>query len=78
MIGNSILIQGVDGLVYDQKELCLVAHLFGYLAWEVICNPGLGLSGNYRCQKIEINSYPDSPLFISTGFLHRVSSMRLN
>ena len=24
---------------------------------------------NYRCQQIEINSYPDSPLFISTGFL---------
>ena len=33
---------------------------------------------NYRCQQIEINSYPDSPLFISTGFLPRVSSMRLN
>ena len=32
------------------------------------------LSGNYRCQQIEINSYPDSPLFISTGFLPRVSS----
>ena len=26
------------------------------------------LSGNNRCQKMEINSYPDSPLFISTGF----------
>ena len=36
------------------------------------------LSGNYKCQQIEINSYPDSPLFISTGFLPRVSSMRLN
>ena len=36
------------------------------------------LSGNYRCQQIEINFYPDSPLFISTGFLPRVSSMRLN
>ena len=36
------------------------------------------MSGSYRCQKIEINSYPDSPLFISTGFLPRVSSMRLN
>ena len=36
------------------------------------------LSGNYRFQQIEINSYPDSPLFISTGFLPRVSSMRLN
>ena len=36
------------------------------------------LSGNYRCQQIEINSYPDSPLFISTGFLPRVSSMRMN
>ena len=36
------------------------------------------LSGNYRCQQIEIYSYPDSPLFISTGFLSLVSSMRLN
>ena len=36
------------------------------------------LSGNYRCQQIEINSYPDSPLSISTGFLPRLSSMRLN
>ena len=35
-------------------------------------------SGNYRCQEIEIISYPDSPLFISTGFLPRVSSKRLN
>ena len=33
---------------------------------------------NYRCQQIEINTYPDSPLFISTGFLPRISSMRLN
>ena len=31
-----------------------------------------------RCQQIGINSYPDSPLFISTGFLPRVSSKRLN
>ena len=36
------------------------------------------LSGNNRCQQIEINTYPDSPLFISTGFLPRVSSKRLN
>ena len=38
------------------------------------------LSGNclQLCQQIEINSYPDSPLFISTGFLPRVSLMRLN
>ena len=36
------------------------------------------LSGNNRCQLIEINTYPDSPLFISTGFLPRVSSKRLN
>ena len=36
------------------------------------------LSGNYRYQQIEINSYPDSPLFILTGFLPRVSSMRMN
>ena len=36
------------------------------------------LSGNNRCQQIEINSYPDSPLFISKGFLPRVSSKRLN
>ena len=36
------------------------------------------LSGNYRCHQIEINSYPDSPLFISTGSLPRVSSMQLN
>ena len=27
---------------------------------------------------IEINSYPESSLFISTGFLPRVSSKRLN
>ena len=36
------------------------------------------LSGNYKCQQSEINSYPDSLLFISTGFLPRVSLMRLN
>ena len=36
------------------------------------------LSGNNRCQQIEINTYPDSPLFISTGFLPRVSLKRLN
>ena len=36
------------------------------------------MSSNNICQKIEINSYPDSPLFISTGFLPRVSSKRLN
>ena len=36
------------------------------------------LSGNNRCQQIEINSYPESLLFISTGFLPRVSSKRLN
>ena len=35
------------------------------------------LSGNYRCQQIELNSYPDSPLFISMGFLPRASLMRL-
>ena len=33
---------------------------------------------NYRCQQTEINTYPDSLPFISTGFLPRVSSMRLN
>ena len=36
------------------------------------------VSGNNRCQQIDINSYPDGPLFISTGFLPRVSSKRLN
>ena len=36
------------------------------------------LSGNNRCQQIEINSYPDSPLFISTGSRPQVSSKRLN
>ena len=35
------------------------------------------LSGNNRFQQIETNFYPDSPLFISTGFLPRVSSKRL-
>ena len=35
------------------------------------------LSGNNRCQQIEINSFPDSLLFISTGFLPRVSSKLL-
>ena len=36
------------------------------------------LSGNYRCQQIEINSFPGNPLFNSTGFLPRVISMRRN
>ena len=36
------------------------------------------MSGNNRCQQIEMNSYPDSPLFLSTGFLPRVSSKRMN
>ena len=34
------------------------------------------LSSNNGCQQIKIN--PDSPLFISTGFLPRVSSKRMN
>ena len=49
-------------------------------------NAGVGdgraidLSLHDSCQQIEINSYPDSPLFIfiSTDFLPRVSSKRLN
>ena len=43
-----------------------------------ICLHEVELSGNNRCQQIEINSYPDGPLFISTGFLPRVISKKLN
>ena len=51
----------------------LVPTISAYTRWNC-----LATVYNYRCQQIEINTYPDSPLFISTGFLPRVSSMRLN
>ena len=51
----------------------MVPTISAYTKWNC-----LATVYNYRCQQIEINTYPDSPLFISTGFLPRVSSMRLN
>ena len=48
----------------------LVPTISAYTRWNC-----LATVCNYRCQQIEINSYPDSPLFISTGFLPRVSSI---
>ena len=62
------------GILQSRSHNCFIgSHGSNDLSLHVV-----ELSGNNRCQQIEINTYPDSPLFISTGFLPRVSSKRLN
>ena len=53
----------------------LVPTISAYTRWNCLANVY-----NYRSQQIEINIYPDSPLFISTGstIIHALISCRLD
>ena len=68
------------------EELCGVCEMCMCLARGGFSGEGVMISAYswWNCQathnrlQIEINYYPDSLLFISAGFLPRVSSQRLN